>query len=104
MPDPAGATLPEQLVVPTMDEQGVAVLMIDTRSRLITYASPPALALTGNRVALPCGPQEWSAAAGIGPPSGAQAWADPVQHVAGGGTVSGWRVAFHAPQSNGGTR
>jgi PAS domain S-box-containing protein len=94
MHGPRAAAVPPSVVIPEVDQSAVAVLLVDPQTGLVTYANPPALRLTGDRAPLPAEAGTWSAAARLRPVPGARTWRDPVEHVASGGTVSGWRVAF----------
>jgi PAS domain S-box-containing protein len=77
----------------------VAVLLVDTRRGVVTYANPAALALSGDRAQLPVEAAAWTKAArlvlpGGGQPDGLNALpiVDPVAVVAAGGTVPGMRI------------
>ena len=76
----------------------VAVLLLDTRQGLVTYANPAALAMTGGRASLPVGAGAWSAAARLVLPAGrrdgshAPPAVDPVSVVSAGGTIHGMRI------------
>ncbi|MGZ4625518.1 MAG: SpoIIE family protein phosphatase [Kineosporiaceae bacterium] len=82
------------------DDADVAVLLLDTRRGLVTYANPAALALTGARAHLPVDAPAWTAAARLVLPGQDQAdeeqlalpVVDPVSVVAAGGVVLGMRL------------
>jgi PAS domain S-box-containing protein len=82
------------------DGVDVAVLLLDTRRGLVTYANPDALAITGGRAQLPTDAATWTAAARLvlpgGPSRGGGEQAvpvvDPVAVVAAGGAVPGMRL------------
>ena len=80
------------------DDAEVAVLLLDTRRGLVTYANPAALALTGARAQLPVEAAAWTTAARLMLPGargdGSQALpvVDPVSVVAAGGVVPGMRL------------
>ena len=81
------------------DDAAVAVLLVDTRRGLVTYANPAALALTGDRAHLPVEAAAWTAAARLVLPGGSRVdglnalpVVDPVAVVAAGGTVPGLRL------------
>ncbi len=83
--------------VRTADDAEVAVLLLDTRRGLVTYANPEALALTGGRAQLPVPAAEWTAAARLVVP----AWAAgrrgrPARRRPGLRRGSGRRGAGHA--------
>src|SRR5829696_2317840 len=60
---PAWAGVDPGVAVRPGDGADVAVLLLDTRQGLVTYANPAALALTGNRARLPAPAAAWTAAA-----------------------------------------
>jgi len=97
MPQASGAAATSNVVVPVLDHAAVAVLMLDPDTGQVTYASPPALALTGADAPLPCPVGRWSRAAGLQAMPGDRTFVDPLRRVADGGSVSGWRVAFPGP-------
>jgi PAS domain S-box-containing protein len=80
----------------------VAVLLLDTRRGLVTYANPAALAMTGGRAPLPVEAAAWSAAARLVLPtarqdgSRARPVVDPVSVVGAGGSVPGMRIEIDA--------
>jgi PAS domain S-box-containing protein len=79
-------------------DAAVAVLLVDTRQGLVTYANPAALALSGDRAHLPEEAAAWTKAARLVLPGGghrgrpSRAAVDPVAVVAAGGTVPGMRI------------
>jgi PAS domain S-box-containing protein len=79
-----------------VDGTDVAVLLLDTRHGLVTYANPAALALTDTRARLPTEAAAWTAAARLVLPGGGGDQAvpvvDPVAVVAAGGSVPGMRL------------
>jgi PAS domain S-box-containing protein len=78
------------------DDAEVAVLLLDTRRGLVTYANPAALVLTGDRAPLPVDAATWTAAARLLLPGGDGSHAlpvvDPISVVAAGGVVPGMRL------------
>lgn len=98
--DTAGADLPQVL-----HAAPAAVVMIDLDRRQVVYANAAAIELTGYRVRLPVGIDDWSDAAGLTDLGGRRMseTTSPLSLVAGGIPVAGEPVAVHDAARRGST-